>query len=403
MIAQEHAISRLGVVLALFLVASCSGGDSSPDSETIPLTLQSSSDLIFATADGAIHHIAGGSDEMTTIVQPEDGCFPAGDELTWSLAGGSGGAFACSAILEDGSGKQIVVYSGSGEKKGSAIVDSEWLPAWSPDGKKLSILSNDASLRVFDEQAVEVARVPIVLAPVRAPGGTGTLWSPDSTRVAYWNSEESALKLLNVDSGKEASPTDIDLRPLAWLTDDELLVAEGRDENGGFNVRLLDIETSELDELADLNLDRDRRSPIWPSPDGQRIVFVRRSSEGLRPVVYDRTGDEWVAPFGISSAGDHLTSSQVWFSSDDRTLFWNDYGTRLYSADLRAMDAQLLVELDASGIRASRDGKSILYSGSAEGLSYIGLQNAGDPQTFRLPAAEPRGGVGISLPVAWLD
>jgi Tol biopolymer transport system component len=151
------------------------------------------------------------------------------------------------------------------------------LPAWSPDGSRLSFLSSAASY-IVDLSEQETSPVPEVI-PAQNEAGAGFNaydWSPDGRRVAGFTSQPDGgldgIVTYSIENGAFERLTETGRYP-RWLSDGRRLVYMN-DKSG---LSLVESRFKRSHEL--LSLLPDRISSPVPSRDDRWIYFVRGSSE----------------------------------------------------------------------------------------------------------------------------
>ena len=151
------------------------------------------------------------------------------------------------------------------------------MPAWSPDGSRLSLMSAVASY-IVDLSKRETAAVPEVI-PGQNGAGAGFhafAWSPDGRRIAGFTSRpdgvSAGIVTYSIEKRAFERLTETGSWP-RWLSDGRGLIYVN--EKGGFS--LVESRSKRAHEL--LSLLPDRISNPVPSRDDRWIYFVRGSAE----------------------------------------------------------------------------------------------------------------------------
>jgi dipeptidyl aminopeptidase/acylaminoacyl peptidase len=167
----------------------------------------------------------------------------------------------------------MVSWDGEDQVRLTFTPDSESSPRWSPDGKHLAFVSSRQGAR--DGQIWLMSRAggeAVKLTDVKG-GVSDYEWSPDSKRFVI---------VANDPDPNEPDPDKKDAEP---RTPKPIVVDRYRfkqDVRGYLDARrshlyLYDIEAKKIEPLTAGSFDE--TAPAW-SPDGSRIAFIRRHSEG---------------------------------------------------------------------------------------------------------------------------
>ncbi|WP_329319433.1 NACHT and WD repeat domain-containing protein [Streptomyces sp. NBC_01262] len=230
--------------------------------------------------------------------------------------------------------------------------------AWSPDGQRLAVSSDDGKVRVWQGDGPE----PVVLTG----GGAwlrGVAWSPDGLRLAT-GPRDSALRVWSTTTWTELAVLHHDPGPgtvrrgdgvgiLAWSPDGSRLASVGDD----LALRIWDGAT-----YASVAVLRGHERMVWGldwSPDGQRIAT---SGEDMTVRIWDPAGGsalhlltdhrDTVEAVAWSPDGELLASA-----SGDRTVLLWDTGTWAVERKLTGMDGFSCLAWSPDGKRlAAGDG-----------------------------------------------
>jgi Tol biopolymer transport system component len=170
------------------------------------------------------------------------------------------------------------------------------IPSWSPDGRYLAFQRDCTSL----EQTAVVITDPHGNAVAEFPrDGWGFTWSPDSTRVAVWETDFETIAVYGVDGERQTS---LPLPPITGGAND---AAPGWMPDGSA-LLLYGYVVVPLDGSAEHELSLGGQATY--SPDGTRVAVVKRNST----TVIDADGapvsevDARVFPEAWSSDGDRF-------------------------------------------------------------------------------------------------
>lgn len=138
---------------------------------------------------------------------------------------------------------------------------------WSPDSSKtvLSIKSCYSYSDCWGHAGVYTATQRIALPT----GASSFVWSPDSSKIAYWGSDSVLVK--NIENGEIISVPNVSAVPYAWVDNDRLLLSGG---NGTFIFNIVNGTIEKITEFSSPSL----------SPDGKKL-FVKEGSSGFINVI----------------------------------------------------------------------------------------------------------------------
>jgi dipeptidyl aminopeptidase/acylaminoacyl peptidase len=180
-------------------------------------------------------------------------------------------AYSVSAVdsAKDKSDSDVWMTSWDGTQtiRLTSTAESETSPRWSPDGRYLAFLSGrqegkGAQLWLLDRRGGEAQRV----SQVRG-GISDYAWSPDARRIVLVVEEETDT-IAAKDTGEKKTPKPIVIDRYTFKRDIVGYLGTKRS-----NLMLFDVGTKKVEALTRGLTDDDE--PAW-SPDGSRIVFVRR-------------------------------------------------------------------------------------------------------------------------------
>lgn len=259
-----------------------------------------------------------------------------------------------------------------------------------------------ATIRVVDRPP----ETDLVLPPVLLEGVDGyTAWSPDGTMLAYYRlagvrcspSCEPGLTLWDIEDGQEVA-TNIDARPLQFIDDRRLLVANAFDTAATFptyTAMLLDLDSGAMTPVPRL----DNGAQFWLSPDRAKAAVigpVPGSQQGVSILDLASLEETPVPGSRISFPSDHIPPPNVFFAGND--IYWVDQpfpNSVLYRAKLNGTQLEQLLDVEAFVLRISPDKSLVAYKGA--GSNSITIANIDGSE----PRAVPDSGSPPDAPTAF--
>lgn len=196
---------------------------------------------------------------------------------------------------------ELVPLDGSSPRPLTADMEG-WISSLSaaPDGRRVAYVSaipggERTTLTVLD--LVTGEQRDLISGAV-----TGATWSPDGTKLAYWEyGSDEGIKIIPADgSGRPTAVpgTDVVGGGPAWSPDGAAIAFEERDVPGGPAVMTVDLATGVLRKLVATDGDT-AAEPVW-SPDGSTIAFAlsggiwQVDAAGGEPILLaGETREEW--------------------------------------------------------------------------------------------------------------
>lgn len=222
---------------------------------------------------------------------------------------------------------------GKNQKQLTSGTTEYWMPAWSPDGKKIayvSRLSTGMNIHLMDADGTNVQQLTstgINMAPS---------WSPDGTKIAFAHMKPLALALdiwlMNVDgTDKKAltSSSTVDDNVPYWSPDGNEIVFTSNRNGGQYQLWTINLTDSTFTQLTTAYFDPmigqwiEQKVPAW-SPDGKYIAYWQgveaSNSNSNQPwnvwvMLADGTNKKKLAPGDDPSwSPDSKTITHVWIT-----------------------------------------------------------------------------------------
>jgi Tol biopolymer transport system component len=260
------------------------------------------------------------------------------------------------------------------------ISGEDYYPKWSPDGKKISFISDrygEEDIYIMNPDGTGQTKLTESTA-----SDSGAAWSPDSQKIAFHSAKDGNLEIYVMDSdgSDQTRLTDhpADDRFPAWSPDGKKIAfISNRDGNG--EIYCIDVNSSRLIRLTE-NTGGDGQ-PSW-SPDGKRIAF--QSSTGKNVDIYTMNADGSEKTKLTDNPA--LDAFPAWSPDGTRIVFISNFNQNL---DIYVMneDGSNKIRLTDHPARErfpswSPDGSRIVFDSSRDGNREIYAMNVdGSEQT----------------------
>ena len=248
--------------------------------------------------------------------------------------------------------------NGGNQRNLTNHTDQDFMPSWSPDGKRIAFSSNRDG-HVID--GITTLEIYVMDANGDNPQNLtnnpsndySPSWSPDGKRVAFVSDRDkrfiAEIYVMGADGGNPQrltnNPHD-DYSP-SWSPDSKRIIfVSHRDghfigEVGGITLEIyaMDADGENLQKLTENR--KNDRDPSW-SPNGKRIAFASdRKGDAVNPEIYAMDAD--------GGNLQRLTENR----HEDASPSWSPDGKRIAFYSLRGMKADIYV-MDADGQNEQR-------------------------------------------------
>ncbi len=255
-----------------------------------------------------------------------------------------------------------VAPDGSGRRRLTDDNRSYQFPAWSPDGSRVAVISDDSLVAYLDRDAAEETGAFNVLYTDDNNRPFYLYWAPDSSEVSFLTShpEGIALHLVNVDPSPASQMLAIG-QPFYWdwePSGDEILIHSGASRDDG--------------KLAYLNQDRNEISENIAEPglfqapgfafDGRFTAYAQVDEQGANQVtvhgIDDQTQNVEQSPGQVAMSWSPVDHLLAYISSDGQIRSY--YGP-LKLVNAESGDRRTLISDTVIAFFWSPDGRSIAY------------------------------------------
>ena len=244
--------------------------------------------------------------------------------------------------------------------------DSEYEPAWSPDGSRIAFIGGTYSgihLYVMDADGSNIVQLAALTGGLRGLNFPGPTWSPDGERIAYttdlnyWEEiwlinidGSGAIRLIDDETQSQSNPT--------WSPDGNLIAYTCNymevEESSSDNICVVNVNDLTVNRLTYFSEVSSLYDLSWHA-DGEQIVF--------RKVAGDLSNSEY---YRIDRDGANMTRLPF-LDMQDREAVWSPDGTRIaftkykydlnYDATSRLQEEGLyMMHSDGSGLVRLTDG-----------------------------------------------
>jgi Tol biopolymer transport system component len=299
----------------------------------------------------------------------------------------------------DGS-NSVKIADGSGDDCTEGLSYGAEGSMWSPDGRYLAYRYTDCSLTAVEDWQEGEKGVVIsdaegnVIAKFPTGQGWDIGWSPDSTRVAVWDSLFETIGVYGLDGARQTQLTlPPEMRPGGDV--DPMWLPDGQSLMFPWNDVVVPIDGSPPYHLQLADLPRD--GFVTYSPDGSRVAYFAKRSANASLVVAKADGSNPQVVF------DDRAALPVWSPTGDRIAFVSYMPNgQLRLLDVATGTVTLLAESERNSdsfsfIDFSPEGDRILFSRSEDGVNGLWSINVDGSHLLRLVAG-PYSGDWVSLP-----
>lgn len=278
---------------------------------------------------------------------------------------------------------------------------SNWddsLPAWSPDGARITFSSNRYRyLDIFVMRADGSAVVQLTSDPfsaiylLRSPTDVWSRWSPDGRRIAFASGRDNSymasvamnIYLMDPDGSHVIRLTRSrgSSNQPAWSPDGRR-IAFTSNRDFDFHIYAMDWDGSNVIRLTDTHGTDDQ--PTW-SPDGHRIAFTSKRDGNTNIYVMDADGTNVVQ---LTTGQNEVASFMAAWSPDGRRIAFasnRDGKVNIYTMAPDGSDVVQLTNTNMNTMPAwSPDGRRIAFTSDREFGRHIYAMEANGSNVLRL-------------------